>query len=591
MSPQAVFEVIESIPKATAVQALIPWCYTAINERLCQYSHLYKVVDGQVTQKILDYTEGELYTCRASQEFLSYYMSTLPAPTIIDLDKLDGFNPEVDFEEKRLLKAKQLLALDIGSHADDINFNLARSVGELKDSKDTIQSGKAFLAWAKAARHGTPYYEVIMEKGAGPVRYALPGGRDSTSILVDSVHRGLGGKTLLRSKSLRKAGILKVLVRRITPLTAAAQLASLYLCWKFGVSQTLADTNTVLMNGWKWATTVRRGLYQLALHLDTARDYHTLRRMWRTRSPKLPRRIKTDSYMESVGPVDQDTLELHDTVDFMPSYRALNGDLSGQVHVPGNERWLIVESELGFWYPDPVTNVKGPDVSDVYDYRRAIEEHNNALIARLLSDHGWSGRVYFRNDMRGVVFAKFTWKAILRGLRRGLTNLHASLKSFTTAWELAPLSFIVEWILNVRTLVDSAQALLERSELKIFPVGKPWEMLSTRLWVGAQSQSISGSVNWRVNNVGTVVIQSTTGDKDLQFKTSWVTSVATHVGLIYSFSRKMHNSVLMRKTNIRKAIRRPFAGDYDELSPVRVKLNLNTGKLGSLLAMLTSRLK
>ena len=534
------------------------------------------------------YSQDQNYLYREQTMELSTKSERVPTkPTIIDLDSYDGLDIEDRFEERRLLDIKRLLALDVNSKGDALVFNAARSVGELKDTPQTLRSGRDFLIWCKASR-GREYYEIHTKNG---VRFST---LKTDSGLLGRVARitadSQGNRAVIKSKRLKALGITKVVRRRVGLLTNAATLASVYLAWKFGISQTLADTNTVLHSGWRFACSVRRGLGQLLSHLNAAKDLHPIRRMWRCRSPHLPRSMKIGSYYETDLPSSKEC-SISDRVDLNPFFETniLGRPFVGQL-VPGHSEWRIVTSEKGLWFADP--SWAGKTLDQRREYYAAIQAHNQQVIDGWQAQMGANAVIYTRNDMRGVVFAKFSWRSLLKAVRGGWNNLNARLKSFTTAWELAPLSFVVEWISNIRTLVDSAQALIEKTEVKVSPVGKPWEMLSTRLWVGHLEVDTVGTVDCSIDQIGRISFYCEHSDTSGYHNSlASIVSVPTKLSYTFKFRRDAPSGVIMSRTQIRRAIRRPYEGKVDELPSAKVRLNLNVGKLGSLLAMVMQKLK
>ena len=508
-------------------------------------------------------------------------------PTIIDLDKHEGLDLQELFEEKRLVAIKRLLALDLGRGSDALTFNVSRSVGELKDTPQTLRTGLDFLRWCKTWR-GKEYYEIHTPNG---VRICTPTSRDILSRVARQTATSQGRRSVVKSSRLTALGITKVVRRKVGLLTNAAMLASVYLAWKFGISQTLADTNTVLHSGWRFACSVRRGLGQLLSHLHSAKELHPIRRMWRCRSSHLPRNMKFGSYMERDFPRPHE-FSVTDRVDLSPYWEADFGDgyFRGQNTIPGHSEWRVVTSEMGLWFADPywVGKTDGPG----YEYYLAIREHNQQVIADWIRERGGQSYIFTRNDMRGVVFAKFSWRSLLKAVRGGWNNLNARLKSFTTAWELAPLSFVVEWFSNIRTLVDSAQALIEKTEAKVAPVGKPWEMLSSRLWIGHLELDVNGTVDCEVSRIGMISFYGARQvESSYHESNASIRLVPTELTYTFNYRFDTPSEVSMSRTQIRRAIRRPYDGAVDELPAFKVRLNLNVGKLGSLLAMVMQKLK
>lgn len=292
--------------------------------------------------------------------------------------------------------------------ADD-KFVLTRSVGELKDTEQTVSTMREALEWAKAQDASSPAAKrltALERKWAS----ASTGARGAESL--SKLKAITGGKLSLPRGSLIYA-------------------AGLYCCYRFALEPTVQDILTVL-NDWKKALFgLRSNLAKMLSSLDDPHvDSITLKKAYHSHSE--PQTIKLPEYspMETTlqfsfdGPdttgEHTDTYDLYLGTDLIKSvvknkvtYQCDGAELFSSLAAPGRLIVHYYEDREGLVF----NHVAGDDLF--------------ALIGE---------------DIR-------TWRdAVEQTLERA--------KFLETIWELLPLSFILDWFVTTRSSVTNLHNLV-----------------------------------------------------------------------------------------------------------------------------------
>lgn len=323
----------------------------------------------------------------------------------------------------------KLRNLRIGSNAD--SFNLGRSTAELKDTPLLVKQVEELLGFSKLS---------IMRVASRIRRKPILAAK------YESVLREV------RAKSISEMPLRLV--------------ASLYLAYKFGVEPSLNDINTLCRSTRTWVRAVRRGLVEMyrvsrGIYKDaTMRSYvadaNVLQPELYSMEPLtgMPRLDITETF-----PVLADTPTLSSDGLWNPFL-----DHSG-IECP---EWFEYRANGVDWEltPNLLYALRSDDRR--WDEEYIEDEVVPALTRRVVNTITSYSMLRFRWFLRrnSKVFARISGEEIKRILAiEDQRNLLGGILSWKTAWELTPLSFIIDWFTNsmkiVSTVTDTFQAWSE----------------------------------------------------------------------------------------------------------------------------------
>lgn len=508
--------------------------------------------------------------------------------TIVSDDSADS---HLSYEERarniRTLAHHRLINLDL--RADEIEWDYVRSVGELKDLPNSVTTLVSFITFLERAK-GRNYYEI---RGDGPMRVSF----------LKSTPRTYA----------QKIGV-RVISRKISAAATLAQLCALYLAWKFGLEQTLADTDTLarrVTRGWNG---IRDGLSLIYSHLDNGKRFHPLRRQWSLGHPDLPRTPRTRKFLDNgiwkkrIVPQSVE-LEIPAAPDgrwdrtseilLADSYEAvLRGQYSALPKAPGTDVPIAFSSDGLVVVPISLCFVhegrwSQQDLDAASEW--CLHETESRIYSEIRDHVGNDLELHIRRVSKGVLYANYAYKTLSKALRWSWRN-RLAYTGFTAAWELAPLSFVAEWVVNLRQIIESANALLSSTLMKLNPTGKVWESIQTRYWYSVVRRDLE--VQWSLSTPD-VNSSEYTFAVDSTFLDPRTMDVARSYTLLWRFPTRFVVTInaRLRRPRVRKPFwlsdlrtysRTPSDIGKNDLPSREVRVNINGGKLGSLLAMAVS---
>jgi hypothetical protein len=507
--------------------------------------------------------------------------------TLDDVDSLVK-----DFEDKRIVARTSLLNLNL--RQDEVEFNWFRSLGELKDTPQTVSTGKAFLDWCRGA-NGLKYVEAVTVSGK---RVQL-----HTGVL------NIAQATALRNptrKALAGAGWKSATVRTVSRTTPLKLLAGIYLSWKFAVAPTIGDIDKLAQDGLAYCTATRRGLAQLMRSHDSAFwAERSLRRQFSATGLDLRginfRKKAGASTIDTRVPLSG-TFHAEETITLYRSDTELAEIISDAYEAPvamDHGAHCYESVKLRLWLP--AINPRNYGSYTVQEYFEAIQSHNREVMG------GWqeecSPRVYWAQHLLGVMFGRFTARQLEQALGHAQTTFKdalghqlAGLNIYQTAWDLLPLSFVTEWFTNLRSCAIACNNVINMTFSGLNPSKKCWESLKSTVW---SSDVCPRESNWRLS----VVRQGLPSyPQAVWFPRSdpyashyWINygnSKPLFPELVIRLDRVWHNDVnsaILHRRDIHRVVRRPVSGVPLVPKP-RVRVSITPPQAGSLAAMLMSAL-
>lgn len=615
-----------------------------------------------------DYAES-YYGCSSVEFSYESVQGTYAASTTIETELRAGlpvWDTDSSYQSLKLQDAanlqKQAMALAAGRVTDsDFQFSLTRSLGELKDSKQTFHEGKDFVTFvARISKEGS-VEKILQSMDARFMGKPVPA-------TVGKLKRKL---TMLKKSmpiKARKAALLADLT--------LGSAAALYLCNKFFVEPTASDIATVLYNGWEYVTTINKPLRTLLDTLyargkkeaDTVslrRRWYGAERKWRIaplHDPHLPRtRHRTIEGAELDKPgreVAVTDFSYSLTVDgatplYVPRYvgQLPNGGqydpygrfvvrntllptgnmddpdaLLDQCEVLTGPLRLTWSDGTNFLF-DPLPNPKYGaygthyfdewcnDLNSKLNYLREKDMRSKELPINVLLHEDVQGSVWIRAK---IVALEDVFERMNSGYKYAMSditdidNLSASLHNALVsksvpwmAWELSPLSFLVDWFITTQDTIRLLDNACNRGMNSVEFMQLPWATARSDVYYGESEYdaSITGASRRfepgeQLDSDGNVV-----NYLDIQLE-NWQTHQKYPLRLTYSnYAGRLGSeesvavrvrSCVARRSGLYRCIRGPTNLDFQErlaaLLP-RVKINLNTGKVTTILALLKGMIK
>lgn len=532
--------------------------------------------------------------------------STRRAPIALEI-KDAAFSMKI--KEKAQEATMALLALR--PDQAEIALNLTRSIGELKDLPRSVQSGAEFIRWTSA---------VVSTRGHPQSRYweiehDLGGGRTVTWVNKSPPSRAFYERNAIRTPDGRlKPGRLTVKRRQVTRKTSMAVLASLYLAWKFGVEQTLNDSQTMARNGWDWVLQVRRGLNIMLHRFRRVAKFITLRTVRNVSDLPWTGRIgsvKEIPYQKEFSYKDTIT----DRVDLSRVYNAVLGDngapldyaeiqLSEEVTVAIP---CILSDSHKFAFEDPRYS---PEVDMSIQLKDGtylsrdlcidlLELYNERRLWDILSEEKKVPRAELYQRARIVLFARYQREQLKKAVdSKHMRNWLAWSQLTNTAWELFPCSFVIDWFVTTRQWVQSITDAIATWSTDVYPESRLWESIRNRIWrTPLEDVRISGAAQLdpidgtRCLVYGSYALLKPDPNRPLYKQSSELVMLKLPLAfnLSYDYSIFWKYSKI-KKTRMKRFHRAPVSeGEMISLPRVRCNVKLNIGKLSSLLAMFVSK--
>lgn len=339
-------------------------------------------------------------------------------------------------------------------------FSLARAVGELKDTRQTLSPAFDFLSWALKYRDSAA-------SDFGPIRISerwyLP-------------YEKYVGHCPLPPKEWAKK-LDKLTHTRLSMLPIKA-VAGVYLWWKFGVEPVINDVNLLMMDVRYALNSSRTGLISMFSKAGAALYPATLRSSVATGSAHELLERAIESF---IVPAEVDTTEVTIHAPVFPSPVSLMS--TAGVHPPVVDGMV----DLGDAVLGDAVRVSGKQQSvvelparipDFAAHFRQLQRRNS------LPAFGENEAKYFEHIlghfdtscfmrvaslrsrcMRGSkVFARFDAETINRELHTAeIGEMIAQLGPHQRAWELTPLSFVVDWFFTTHELAAVLDAVSNKN--------------------------------------------------------------------------------------------------------------------------------
>lgn len=389
--------------------------------------------------------------------------------------------------------------LEVGDdELDAVDFNAFRSVAELKDFKLGRQSAKSFVKWMK-----------------GP---------------------GRGFKGTL------------------------ASAASAYLMFQFAVKPTESDIRLLLKHTRQELIGCRRGLFQIATHLDLFNDGEVTIRKGLSSVYRLKNAIPPEGLDIPLDRIADMGLGLN---EMFTTTTDLNLTFTWHRSVP--------------WIEDSAVYVGTSLAVSPFGYP-AAEQLDDETVNGYFVRHGPR---YGLDDSRAFLFQRWANAEIRKAIDPSdVFNLVETLKLPKNAWELFPLSFVVDWIFNTGSVVRSLQSLLSKAASRLSPSSATWVSMPSRLILYVPEYRLEK----KVTLIGPQLIAAP-GSEPLY------SQLLTGFERGFVQTRHVLTGVKAYDTKVRSYIRGPKGlPDYWHVLAPKFQVNLDTGKCVSLLAMLTSSL-
>lgn len=367
-----------------------------------------------------------------------------------------------DAVDEKIQSSLNALLAGRASGSDDVSFNFTRSMGELKDLPRTGSQSSNFASWLLSPDAREELYAFKVKGHKKPLYAPL---------------RYLDKKTNLLF------GIKTASYRAVKRTPTIAMLASAYLGWKFAIEPTTADISRLQRELFSDLIASRRYVTRLYRKLDTTTTAVVLRKGFLVGTP-----VKRDKPLEiaQLERIRRD-IPFRDALSFTQAQliAAMNCDATpflvaeledktsgDRITVP----YVLTRQGLRFylWF-------KTDGSSLTNDERRRCMEDSYERAAKLLPVELYANPCLYHSWVKGCVFARYGRNALANLANdRSLAQKLDRLKIVKTAWDLSPLSFLLEWFTNLGDIVQNAQDILSTDTVGIMPIGDPWVRATER---------------------------------------------------------------------------------------------------------------
>lgn len=344
--------------------------------------------------------------------------------------------------------------------ASDYTFHLIRSIGELKDSRETFKQARDFLRWLK-----------------------------------------------------------RPIVKGLTPKKVYAGIAGAYLAWKFAIEPTIQDIKTVTDNTVEYLTDIRRSLRELVVGLTGGTSIYHARAAYASGRGIVSGRVQLHADNASFGEVKYSlnwtrryVHPLHvfpkfsGPVDFTidavgssdPEHRDVVVQPLGDTRQPSFQATIIEEADDGqqwsrsfpggaSWIYDGDPSLSEQDMAGARIHCHRVQQLSafatpytirdlatGTLFAMYHADEivqlGTSGRLDLGTitDYMNQIVALESWLKNPDAQRACGKELLRHADVPFVAWQLTPLSFIYDWFTTSGTIVEALNSL-SRTALEAIP--------------------------------------------------------------------------------------------------------------------------
>lgn len=521
-----------------------------------------------------------------------------------------------EWEDQRGTRSLALRNLNL--RRDAVQFNFCRSLGELKDTKQTVESGRDFTHWLRSAA-GTQYLRGRDSYGNMHTLCSRSGSNVQRRLLMEYLKPNCSSA---RRVAIREQlGFRSLKVRTLTARNSLKTLAAVYLAYKFAIEPTIGDVNTCIREGYHYVTAIRRGLGQMLPYIRYRGNSTVIRRYWTTMvgdpltKPPPAKRASKDHVVPLDDAGAEYLFEDGITLSRLDYWAALSKTGYAMMMAKCRSLGLVESVSLGgrtvdvplletnqgllyvhpaFQPPDDVTPEEWSKVYNAMD----IWASNAETLAEKEDIPLWlrCNRIYVRQVLHGLVFARFTAPTIRKALDgKSWRNTLALTQAYKTAWELAPLSFVTEWLTNLRQCSEACNDLINMQATDLHPKGGVWESSDSRIWAGC-----SDSGNLRLTsaewNVGKLVGFHVAVARDMgSGEEPTVTQLETLIvprEVTWRFGFENYaTGVTLLPTPIKRYYRLPQTDKLCDLVPKpRVRVAIQKGQAGSLALILMNEL-
>jgi hypothetical protein len=270
-------------------------------------------------------------------------------------------------------------------------------------------------------------------------------------------------KDMSRTKSEVKeflAFILRGEWRKIGGLHSKSTIRAFlkaYLAWKFAGAPTVADYRTVAANTRASLLGCRRSLWLLAQHMN----------LFQQGSVTIRKGVN-DGLRIRFGENPMEGVNLP-----LERFRTALGYNSVR-------SWAFGFTPLNAWgqktpldYEYGATYVPTSIISESYESKLdPLSEAERPEMAAFVAD---SGPSYFLDESKTFLFQRWLFTELLKAINPSeVFNLVETIKLPKNAWELYPMSFIVDWFLNTGRVVRSLQSILGSAASHLSPSSAAW---------------------------------------------------------------------------------------------------------------------
>lgn len=378
-----------------------------------------------------------------------------PAEVIgkVELDDDTPARREGELNAEAEHKLLNLSTLEIPEHSP-LNFTLGRSVAELKDFAPQLGQLADFLQWTQRAKinaFAQKLRKLQVEKFDSPWRQywlkRLSAGDPSDNVL----RRLMGLEPMPGVTPVKRRQFLRKLLHLTGPNGASVKFAaSIYLFIKFAVIPTVHDIDVLCDDIERALNATRRALRGM-LSYAKVQSAATMR----------IRLSPHDGLMPSAPHYDVQYLST--TVPIIAPW-----------HLSDDGAWYGVEREPYYWEAFPAFRENFRDFPTLPNYftvmcraHLGLPTHTEAL--RRAEDALFWDTLRKSPSVHDAIMAKSIWRVVSGSMvfgRFSAESLRSALKDafvvkvedlvkpLVTAWEITPLSFILDWIFTTRQVAE-----------------------------------------------------------------------------------------------------------------------------------------
>lgn len=489
------------------------------------------------------------------------------------------------FLERIILLNSALRNLNLKRDAKE--FNLARSLAELKDMPQSVKDGRDFLRALREPNVINGAFTVRYRRSATPIlvhkRCFSPAQARVIKLLQDNPN------CRARKKLLASVGLRSVKATPIGKGVTLAKLASLYLSYKFAVAPTVGDIHTVMNNSREYVMAIRRGLKLLeskygseyAAQIPVRKQFRMIDPAFHGSNTKVRKNTQIVSDTDSSFTYNYDEtfrieISPSDLYEVQPYQRA-----RAELPILGANDGLWILHPHAIYNPGALDNKVRERVSQVLD------KHNIDVLLTRVPEIYRSLIVNCREACFGNLFCHVKAEDVAKALDgTNWRNWLAGIQPYQTAWDLLPLSFVVEWFTNLGAVAEAANNVWNRhlTGVRAFPI---WGSFTSMLFASRVScpyATLECEVDASSHYHAAVyhsTLQQHRGSGALAWPTYYDLRVHGTLGHDADIAR------VLRRTSIRRYTRQPIVG-LPEVPWPRFDFHVTLPQAGSLAAMVLS---